>query len=250
MKQVLIAMLALLVCVGTKVQAQTPQTTPNTAQNSVAVAGGEKPRIYVTDSDSWSVSSGAGGDGSGFGASSSGGARPQTAEIVKTFNERCPQVLVNDRLAASNYVVELDHEGGKSFWAHKDKVAVFVQQTGNSIYSKSTLSVGNSVQGACQAILAHWATHAKKLIAAAATAQPESTVSNAPVKTKLTITSNPSGADIEINGAFVGDTPSTIDVSAGMQQIVVSRSGYAAWTRNLKTTGGTVTLNADLTASK
>ena len=47
------------------------------------------------------------------------------------------------------HVVELDHEGGKGLLAHKDKVAVFVQTSGDSIFSKSTLSVGGSVQDAC-----------------------------------------------------------------------------------------------------
>jgi len=59
---------------------------------NVAVYGAdEKIRIYVTDSDSWAVSGGFyGNDGTGGGATR-GGARPQTAEIIKTFNERCPE---------------------------------------------------------------------------------------------------------------------------------------------------------------
>ena len=44
-------------------------------------------------------------------------------------------------------IVELDHEGGKGFLAHKDKIAVFVQKSGDSIFSKSILSVGGSRAG-------------------------------------------------------------------------------------------------------
>jgi hypothetical protein len=101
-----------------------------------------QPRIFVTDSNSWSTQGAAGGSHGSFGASSSGGARPQTAEIIKTFGQRCPQVTVNNRAEASNYIVELDHEGGKGFLMHKDKIAVFVQTSGDSIFSESTLSVG------------------------------------------------------------------------------------------------------------
>src|SRR5258708_2287788 len=128
-----------------------------------AVNDQDKPRVFVTDSNSWSTQGSAGGSRGTFAASSSGGARPQTAEIIKTFGQRCPQAIVNNRADASNYIVELDHEGGKSVFAHKDKIAVFVQKSGDSIFSKSTLSVGGSVQDACAALLAHWATHASEL---------------------------------------------------------------------------------------
>ncbi len=81
-----------------------------------------------------------------------GGARPQTAEIIKTFGERCPEVKVNNKQDKADYIVVLDHEGGKSFLAHKNKVAVFNRVSGDSIVSKSTLSLGGSVQEACVAI--------------------------------------------------------------------------------------------------
>src|ERR1700686_4359904 len=97
---------------------------------------------------------------SGFGNSASG---QQTAEIIKTFGQRCPQVIANNRVDSANYVVELDHEGGKGLLMHKDKIAVFVQKTGDSIFSESTLSVGGSVMDACAAVLAHWSTHASDL---------------------------------------------------------------------------------------
>jgi len=123
----------------------------------------DKPRVFITDSNSWSTHAYAGGSHGSFGASSSGGARPQTAEIIKTFGQRCPQVTINNRIDVSNYIVELDHEGGKGLLAHKDKIAVFVQKSGDSIFSKSTLSLGGSVQDACTALLAHWGAHASEL---------------------------------------------------------------------------------------
>jgi hypothetical protein len=84
----------------------------------------EKARIYVTDSHSWEVGNSGGGVDGTFGTAGSGGARPQTAEIIKTFGERCPDVLVNNIRQKADYIVVLDHEGGKSWMAHRNKIAV------------------------------------------------------------------------------------------------------------------------------
>ena len=70
----------------------------------------------------------------------------------------------------------------------------------------------------------------------------------APVQASLAIDSTPSGADIEIDGAFVGNTPSTIDVKPGSHQISVKKNGFVTWTRTLNVTGGTIHLNAELDA--
>ncbi len=62
----------------------------------------------------------------------------------------------------------------------------------------------------------------------------------------VTITCNRPGADIEVDGAFVGNTPTTIPIRAGSHQVSV-RNGDQLWQRNLQVAGGsTVTLNAQL----
>lgn len=48
---------------------------------SASAQTGGKPRIFITDSQSWETSGNAGGSGGTFAAHSSGGARPQTAEM-------------------------------------------------------------------------------------------------------------------------------------------------------------------------
>src|SRR6267154_5936044 len=159
MRCFLVYALVVLSAFGTFAQVQQP---PASSPPPI-VSDQDKPRIFVTDSNSWSTQGSAGGSNGSFGASSSGGARPQTAEIIKTFGQRCPQVIANNRLDAANYVVELDHEGGKGLLMHKDKIAVFVQKTGDAIFSESTLSVGGSVKDACAAVLAHWNAHASEL---------------------------------------------------------------------------------------
>ena len=64
--------------------------------------------------------------------------------------------------------------------------------------------------------------------------------------TKLSIASTPAGADIEVDGGFVGNTPSTIDLAAGDHTVKVSKSGFKDWERKLKANGGNVNINADL----
>jgi len=64
----------------------------------------------------------------------------------------------------------------------------------------------------------------------------------------LTIESTPSGADIEIDGGFVGNAPSTVAVPAGSHQIAVKRKGYADWKKTLNVTSGNIHLNAELDA--
>jgi PEGA domain len=213
----------------------------------------DKPRIYITDSNSWSMQGSAGGSNGTFAASSSGGARPQTAEIIKTFGQRCPQVITNNRLDAVNYVVELDHEGGKGLLTHKDKIAVFVQKSGDSIFSKSTLSVGGSVQDACAAILAHWSAHASDLKAVAApvvgAVTPTSTHAVATIA-GITVDSSVPNCDIEVDGDFVGNTPSTINLAPGKHQIMVKKTGYQDWSRSMMVGTGTVRLSAEMVAVK
>ena len=112
----------------------------------------ERPRVFVSESSSWEMG---GGSASPFGGNTHGGARPQTAEIVKTFHERCPDVVINNRQDKADYLITLEHEGGKSFILHDNKVAVFNRE-GDSIMSNSTRSLGNAVKDACTAILRDW----------------------------------------------------------------------------------------------
>jgi hypothetical protein len=115
-----------------------------------------KTRVFVTDSQSWETRGGssAGGNENGWGASSwiAGGARPQTAEIIKTLNERCPEITVTNNLQKADFVLTLDHEGGKGMLAHRNKVAVF-NRDGDDVFSASTRELGNSVKDACTAML-------------------------------------------------------------------------------------------------
>ena len=62
----------------------------------------------------------------------------------------------------------------------------------------------------------------------------------------VSIDSTPAGADIEIDGAFVGNTPSTISVASGSHQVSLKKKGFTDWSRPLSITGGTVHVTAEL----
>lgn len=110
-----------------------------------------KVRIFITDSTSWTVTGGLGASLDTAGAAFSGGARPQTAEIMKTFSERCPANTVTIKRDNADYIVVLDHEGGKELVQRDNKIAVF-DRNGDLIYSGSTRTLGNAVKDACRAI--------------------------------------------------------------------------------------------------
>ena len=68
-----------------------------------------------------------------------------------------------------------------------------------------------------------------------------------PTSAKLEMESNPSGADIEIDGVFVGNTPSDVQVPEGEHAIAVKKAGFKDWERKIKVTAGSsVHLNAEL----
>jgi hypothetical protein len=67
---------------------------------------------------------------------------------------------------------------------------------------------------------------------------------------KLSIASTPDGADIEIDGSFVGNAPSELQLTEGDHTIAVKKPGYKDWSRQLKVSGGSsVRLNAELEKS-
>ena len=268
-------------------------------------AAGVKPRVFVTESQSWETKGRGGGGGGIFLSHSSGGARPQTAEIIKTFGERCPDVTVNNREEMADYTVILDHEGGKGALSHKNKVAVFERVSGDAVVSKSTLSLGGAVEDACKGILQHWAAHSADIMAVkqpagvSAQAAPAATPSPvAPARTTattvvastaavaetvhaetaaasatkattsgktraaatpvpvavaapsstatITVESTPAGADIEVDGNYLGNTPLTLTLTPGTHEITVKKKGFTPWDKNMNLADGSQTVTAKL----
>ena len=65
---------------------------------------------------------------------------------------------------------------------------------------------------------------------------------------QIDISSTPPGADIEIDGKFVGSTPSSITVAPGDHEIAVKKSGFAVWDRKITVSSGHVNISAELEA--
>ena len=114
-----------------------------------------RPRIFVVQSDSWSLGDDLALPDFGDIGSITGGAKPQTAEIVKTIHERCPGVVVTRKEDKADYVLVLEHEGGKVFVRKDNKYALY-DADGDAIASGSTRMLGNAVGDACVAIESDW----------------------------------------------------------------------------------------------
>ena len=63
----------------------------------------------------------------------------------------------------------------------------------------------------------------------------------------ITIKSIPDGAEISINGKFVGSTPSTLRLKFGEHTISVKKTGFVLWERTITVSaGGNITVDAAL----
>jgi hypothetical protein len=63
---------------------------------------------------------------------------------------------------------------------------------------------------------------------------------------RISIVSNPAGADVSVDGNFVGNTPSQMDLPDGEHTITVSKGGYKTWERKLLVTDSPANLDAEL----
>jgi len=81
--------------------------------------------------------------------------------------------------------------------------------------------------------------------AAAAQVQPAAESTAAAL---LDIASTPPGADIEIDGKFVGSTPSSISIKPGDHDIAVKKTGFSAWQKKVSVAPGHINIAAELVA--
>jgi len=83
-----------------------------------------------------------------------------------------------------------------------------------------------------------------------ADAKSESTPAPAaaePDKGAVNVSSTPTGADVLLDGTFVGDSPATLKLSLGKHTITVKMTGYTDWTREISVQSGSeVQLTATL----
>lgn len=100
-------------------------------------AGAGKPRVFVQGSnDAWSIEYG-----------KKGGSHPQTVELMKSFGQSCPNVIITNSAQNAQYTVAFERESGK-VWRRDNKMVVF-NDSGDMVYAASTRELGNAVRGFC-----------------------------------------------------------------------------------------------------
>ena len=87
-----------------------------------------------------------------------------------------------------------------------------------------------------------------KYAAAQTLIAPDQSTASSVGLTNVSIKSDPEGADITIDGKFVGSTPSSVYLKSGEHTIVVTKDGHKPWERFVRLEpGSTISLNATLT---
>lgn len=86
--------------------------------------------------------------------------------------------------------------------------------------------------------------------------KPAGAPAQAPAETQaandaqVAVSSNPGGADIELDGKFVGNTPSTVGVAVGDHTVTVKKAGFKTWERTVKISSGKIQISADLESAE
>jgi hypothetical protein len=63
---------------------------------------------------------------------------------------------------------------------------------------------------------------------------------------QVEIASTPSGSDIELDGKFIGSTPSSVKLAFGEHTVKLRKNGYASWERKITTISGSVRISPEL----
>ena len=85
--------------------------------------------------------------------------------------------------------------------------------------------------------------------AAVVSAKAETTAPASSQTGQVAISSTPEGADVLVDGAFVGNTPATLSLASGKHEIRLTLQGYKDWIKELTmTAGSSVKVNSILEA--
>jgi PEGA domain len=125
----------------------------------------------------------------------------------------------------------------------------FLFMHGKDITVPKGAEVTAYVNGDVRLESAKFAARAQETAAAAAPAQGEGTTSTAAMASatgSLDVHSTPDGAEVYVDGAFVGNTPATLKLASGQHTIRCTQSGYKDWSREITVQSGS---QAHLTAT-
>lgn len=91
------------------------------------------------------------------------------------------------------------------------------------------------------------ASQAQATPSAPATAQRASQPSSSTEPSTVVLKSTPDGADVTVDGKYVGSTPSTLKLAPGDHTVSIEKSGFKAWQRTVTVSpGGAVAMDATL----
>src|SRR5258708_4322843 len=79
---------------------------------------------------------------------------------------------------------------------------------------------------------------------------PAGTGAPATAASGLTVDANVPNCDIEVDGSFMGSTPSTLNLVPGKHEIVVKKVGYQDWSRSMMVGSAAVRLSAEMVTVK
>jgi len=132
---------------------QTPfESRPDTPEKDSS-----KPRIYVSDTDSWMASGGFSNPSSVAPGNLYGGYNPELTDIYQDFTSDCPAGVVTQQKSGADYVVLFDKQSSKKGLTglgglvKVNKVTV-LSKDGNTLLSQTSHSVDTAVKMACDAI--------------------------------------------------------------------------------------------------
>jgi hypothetical protein len=81
--------------------------------------------------------------------------------------------------------------------------------------------------------------------------QPAATAAtSADPPTTVTVSSVPAAAEVEVDGKFVGNTPSSVMLPAGEHTVRIVKKGFKPWERKLTVSGGSANVSAELEEEK
>ena len=249
-------------------QVPPPPTAATEAPAAPQVPTGaqDKPRIFVTDEPLRE------GNVMAHGRAAAGhvesGPNARVVEIQADLVKVCPKVTVTNRLEMADFTLLFRREGGKrsamfafgglaglalSASSKVDGASLFAAN-GDLLTATKQRTVENAIREICASIPATVTHMAIEPAPAQLPFIPEPTLGApvqlaAPAATELSLVSTPEGADIEVDGAFVGNTPSTVTLASGEHTVRVSKKGYQPYEKNLRTSGGKINLRAELDAA-
>ena len=118
-----------------------------------AATAAQKPRVFITASRAVNVSNEAEAGAAKSAISFNGGDSPRSLDVIKSFTQLCPEVIVTANREKADYVVRLDHQevGPTTPFIRGNKVAVFNKDS-DLVYTSSTRVLASAVKGVCGAI--------------------------------------------------------------------------------------------------